>query len=329
MTPVPEQWKRTSRWFLSSTLLAVSIGIIGICVLQGTIRFGERLGPATSGANNILSTGELSLRQLQGFLGEEPLHGGFGGEESAEPEDTDTKPESGFILDAEDFETNETKPEVNLLTDVDLGLWENGFQIKLYWQEGYRWQESLAESKCKWNISYKYYLFSSLLLVPGSNNSDRDSTYHESITGCMTRDYEGSPITGKCWYGDLSRPCNETEIFVDRCSPPEDPDPKQLFEFIPVSDDEVLIAAYGENRCFERLRQNVTLQPCNGKLGRQRWWAIRGGFNERRFEISQKLVPTNCLNQDHHPKPGEHVRMFLCDVVRLPSQETSWWNIYQ
>lgn len=154
MTPVPEQWKRTSGWFLSSTLLAVSIGIIGICVLQSTIRFGERLGPVNGGVTNILMAYERSSRQLQGFLGEKTLQGGFGAEESEEAEDTESIPESDFNLDDEDFNANETKPEVNLLTDVDLGLWENGFQIKLYWQSGYNWQNNTRESKCKWNISY-------------------------------------------------------------------------------------------------------------------------------------------------------------------------------
>ena len=148
------------------------------------------------------------------------------------------------------------------------------------------------------------------------------------MLGCITRDYEGSPVTGKCWYGDFSLPCNASETYVSRCSDPSDPDPKQLFDFVPVSHDEVLIQAHNEDRCFHRVQRNVTLETCDATSHRQRWIAARGGFNEQRFELSQKRVSKWCLNQDHHPKYGERVRMYECEKIRHESHQTSWFNLY-
>lgn len=78
-----------------------------------------------------------------------------------------------------------------------------------------------------------------------------------------------------------------------------------MFDFVPVSSDEVLIQAYGEDRCLSRLRRNITMQPCNATNPRQHWFAPGGGFNEPKFELSQNLLPKYCVSQDHHPKPGE------------------------
>ena len=63
-----------------------------------------------------------------------------------------------------------------------------------------------------------------------------------------------------------------------------------------------MIQAYGDDRCMERARRHVTMMPCNATIENQRWFAVRGGFNERRFELSQKRVYDYCLNQQHHPK---------------------------
>jgi len=118
---------------------------------------------------------------------------------------------------------------------------------------------------------------------------------HCLVVGCITRDYEGSPITGKCWYGDLSMPCNETELYVDKCSDQSNPEQTQKWDFVPVSEDEVLIQAYNEDRCMERMQRNITMQSCDATNARQRWFAVGGGFNEARFEISQKLAKNYCV----------------------------------
>ena len=50
---------------------------------------------------------------------------------------------------------NQTEAETDTPADVegdkvDTGSWEYGFQIKLYWEEGYTWQNETRERKCKW-----------------------------------------------------------------------------------------------------------------------------------------------------------------------------------
>ncbi|CAB9505692.1 expressed unknown protein [Seminavis robusta] len=178
------------------------------------------------------------------------------------------------------------------LAALDHEPFQNGFQLKLYWEEGYKWQNETFERH--W---------------------------------CITRNYTGSPITGECWFGDHSNECNFDELYIDKCSPPDDPNPTQLFDFVPVSDDEVLIQAYNEDRCVHRFQRNITMETCDASNHRQRWFAVRGGFNEPKFELSQKRIFQYCLNQDHHPKPGEVIAMFHCEMIRGPEHETSWWEL--
>jgi hypothetical protein len=145
----------------------------------------------------------------------------------------------------------------------------------------------------------------------------------------MTHDYEGSSQTGGlCWYGEDALPCDPDWIYLSECSPEHEPAANQLFDFIPVSSDEVLIQEYGQDRCMERSRRNITLESCNATNDNQRWYAVRGGFNERRFEISQKRISDYCVNNQHHPKPAEVVYMTSCEKARRRSHETSWWNLY-
>ena len=98
--------------------------------------------------------------------------------------------------------------------------------------------------------------------------------------------------------------CAPTELYVNEC---DRRDPRQHWKFIPVSSDEVMIQAmrhnqqppHLEDRCFHRDTRKILLQPCNERLHNQRWFAIRGGFNKERFELSTKTLPDRCVNQDH------------------------------
>jgi len=114
-------------------------------------------------------------------------------------------------------------------------------------------------------------------------------------------------------------------MYVEAC---DLADPRQRFEFLPVSSDEVLIRAWGEDRCFARDNYEILLDSCREELHTQRWWAVRGGFNSARFELSQKTLPDRCVNQDHHPKSGEVMRMYECEAARKPEHSTSFWNLY-
>ena len=93
-------------------------------------------------------------------------------------------------------------------------------------------------------------------------------------------------------------PCNNEELYVAACDPEDPIDERQLFDFIPVSGDEVLIQAYeDDSRCMERSGRNITLEECNSTITQQRFFAVRGGFNSDRFELSQKRVSEYCVNQ--------------------------------
>ncbi|CAB9500538.1 chromosome segregation ATPase-like protein [Seminavis robusta] len=170
--------------------------------------------------------------------------------------------------------------------------WVNeGFALKVYWEEGYNWQNETIE---------RYW--------------------------CMTRDYEGSPITGRCWMGTEEMDCDPKELYVGGCSREN---PRQRFRFLPVSSDEVLVEAFHEGRCLQRTNLRITLETCDETLHTQRWFSIRGGFNERRFELSQKTQSQRCVNQDHHPKPGEVFRMHACEKTRRKTHLTSWFELYE
>ena len=119
-------------------------------------------------------------------------------------------------------------------------------------------------------------------------------------------------------------------MYINQCN---ENDVRQRFSFVPVSSDEVLIQAARmdgelEDRCFHRENRKIKLQPCNQALHNQRWFSIRGGFNEARFELSQKTLADHCVSQDHHPKFAEVLRMHDCEKTRGPNHLSSWWNVY-
>ena len=124
--------------------------------------------------------------------------------------------------------------------------------------------------------------------------------------GCVMRDYNGKPGTGKCWYGLDVLPCNPDHVYTATCN--DDDRQEWVFEY--VNDSEALIKVPGEDRCMMRSGVNIVLRPCNSGNHLQRFFAIRGGFEEYRFEISQKTATRYCLNQAHHPKVSVGVDVF-------------------
>ena len=131
-------------------------------------------------------------------------------------------------------------------------------RLRLYWEEGYTWQESTRESF--W---------------------------------CMMYDYRGQPGTGRCWYGDKSGPCTRDELFIARCND----DKRQRFSIIFIDDNEVMFKVSRDNRCFQRNGQKIQLRECDPSNDLQRWYAQRGRFFQRRFEISNVALPDYCATQ--------------------------------
>jgi hypothetical protein len=141
----------------------------------------------------------------------------------------------------------------------------------------------------------------------------------------MTRNYEGSQKTGRCWHGQDEIDCEPDEMYIERC---DERDERQLFDFVPVSVDEVLIKVHGQDRCFERDDRLVKLKGCNQHVHTQRFFAVRGGFNQPRFEIGQKTMMGYCLQNDHHPKAGEGIRVKDCETGRKRTYNTTWYEVY-
>lgn len=170
-------------------------------------------------------------------------------------------------------------------------LLPRSFRLKMYWEDGYMWQDSPDETE--W---------------------------------CATFDYDGYPGTGQCWYGDETERCNPEEMYIADCRK----DLRQAFVFVPVSSDEVLVQlGNGDDRCWERDGRAVLLRPCDPINPLQRWYPLNGSFQSGdKFELSQKDFDTQCVANAHHPKPGEVVEMHFCEALRLPDSETSYWVKY-
>lgn len=138
------------------------------------------------------------------------------------------------------------------------------------------------------------------------------------------RDFDGYPGRGKCWYGLDVLPCRSDHIYIAKCMK----DSRQDWVFEYVNDSEVIIKADGQDQCLHRSGINIVLRSCNSGNKYQRFFAIRGGFDEYRFELSQKTATRYCLNQAHHPKPGEVLAMYPCARTRSPEHMTSYFEFY-
>lgn len=145
------------------------------------------------------------------------------------------------------------------------------FKLKLYWEQGYFWQEETFERK--W---------------------------------CMR--CRG----GSCSLGE--------KLYIEEC----DDSGVQRFDFDDLGSDEILIRLHGTSRCLERSNKDIFVRNCDSGKSNQLWWAKVGGFDEYRFEISQKSATNLCVTQRHHPKPDEEVELEPCTQAR--AGETSFWE---
>lgn len=141
------------------------------------------------------------------------------------------------------------------------------------------------------------------------------------MIGCVTRD---NNVGGTCWHGLDRETCRGDRLYVTKCSGSS----RQQFNFEYVNGEEALIKVSGQDRCLHRSGVDISLRSCNPDSSAQRFFAPRGGFKERRFELSQKSASKYCLNQDHHPKNNEYVQMFPCTWTRARNSLTSYWERY-
>lgn len=166
----------------------------------------------------------------------------------------------------------------------------NKFRLRLYWKQGYFWQESYEES---W-----------------------------FCLACATCD--DNLFNSSC---NLQEQCEEGMLLgLVGCEPGKEGKikgvdftiKKNLFDDKNKGD---MISLYGSDLCISRKGRDVSLQKCTGSKD-QRW----NGFHpEEEFELqpSGKKRDDKCLTQHHHPKRGERIFAEKCQTAR--KTKTSLW----
>jgi hypothetical protein len=79
-----------------------------------------------------------------------------------------------------------------------------------------------------------------------------------------------------------------------------------------------------EDLCFELVSpRSIQLHPCDAFNKNQMFQSSKGSFSKDKFEI-RSVVSKHCLTQEHHPKDGEEVGLWVCKIPR--GDQTNFWN---
>jgi hypothetical protein len=87
--------------------------------------------------------------------------------------------------------------------------------------------------------------------------------------------------------------------------------------------DETNLKDSKTNFCMSLESNTIYMRTCSSSDKRQRFV---GSFDASKFEIHPVSNSSGCLTQQHHPKPGEDVRLYSCSTAR--GDQTSYWNKY-
>ena len=103
------------------------------------------------------------------------------------------------------------------------------------------------------------------------------------------------------------------------------------FTFVNVTDsestvEEALIMTGDGERCFQRKEREISLQKCDSNNQLQRWFALNGSLDGKKFELSQLGYTSQCITNDHHPKSGEIVELHDCEASRAADSQSSLWE---
>ncbi|KAL3940537.1 MAG: hypothetical protein SGBAC_004940 [Bacillariaceae sp.] len=181
----------------------------------------------------------------------------------------------------------------------------NAVRLKLYWQQGYYWQEETFERK--WCMRCE-------------NNLDCQAG-EKLFLGDCANDWQ------KTAYFDLIPYRDHEFVQIQVISANSGKKSRQRRKRSSRSSSSGL--------CLERSHgRHVTLQRCHADASEEQLWkAPKGSFRNigkstNRFELSQNLFGgmNYCLTNHHHPKYGEPLEMYTCNEARR--DETSFWNTY-
>lgn len=169
------------------------------------------------------------------------------------------------------------------------------FRLKLYWQEGYYWQEETFERNwCMRCLDNQHCQVGEPLFLGDCGNWHR-SAYFDFV-------YFGNNVV------QIELILAEEEEEVNGNTHDDDDNNNKL--------------------CLERTgSRQVTLQECDVENSKQHWKASLGSFTGNRFEISQTLFGgvEYCLTNHHHPKYGERLELYTCEETRRDT--TNFWNV--
>eukprot|EP00980_Cylindrotheca_fusiformis_P001106 scaffold305_cov110-Cylindrotheca_fusiformis.AAC.24 len=207
--------------------------------------------------------------------------------------DSPTIPEGHqFSYDEDEEEDRDGNGAVAAEGRPDRPVDPSAFRLKLYWQEGYYWQEETFERKWCMRCSNNFECSVGEPLFLGDCGRWSKSAYFEFV---YLDDNKVVQIQVVSLSSDLTEndDDNSTKLCLGR----------------------------GGNR-------EVTLQECRNDSNNegQRWTASRGSFTTTgdRFEISDGNG--YCLTNHHHPKYGEQLDLYPCKVPRHDT--TNYWNVY-
>ena len=170
---------------------------------------------------------------------------------------------------------------------------DDGGRMKLYWNESYWWQESNVE--IQWCVA-----------CPSSH----DQSFSSSTT-----------TSHRCHAGE--------ELFLQYCSSLGS---VVFFEFPPVStgSETVQIQIIDSDLCVERQGGTtaVTVETCMDTNPQQQWDKTTYNIDdETPFELSPTTDRQLCLTIHHHPKHGETLELFPCNVSRRDT--SSLWTLFR
>ncbi|GKY93486.1 hypothetical protein MPSEU_000316100 [Mayamaea pseudoterrestris] len=150
------------------------------------------------------------------------------------------------------------------------------FVLKMYWQEGYRWQQETFERK--WCMRC-------------------DSSQQECASG--------------------------RGIYVTNC----DADMTTNWEYLNLADGSFSLRLRDADLCMQANGfARVTVEPCDLSNPSQNWRGVNGvaEFNNR-FELRAQPYPNDCVTQQHHPRQGEFLYLYPCELPE--SDTTNFWNM--
>jgi len=142
---------------------------------------------------------------------------------------------------------NPVSGNVQITDDFDFCVPEQPqFRLRLYWEEGYVWQEDPDEQF--FCMSHGWGQGNDLSCDRGQRHLQETSNHERQL---KERDDDWSHncrVEEWCWYGEEQQPCDPDRIYLDTCS---GSDSRQRFYFDYLPSGEIMIRTVSRNKCLK------------------------------------------------------------------------------